>query len=189
MLVRGRFPHEPVEEVDGAVVGLDRDPRLFEASRNDTPSHHPAEQLLRLHEFGSAQRRGVDLEEVVLVSFHQRSASFGEDRPPGSLEGGPAMYVLEVMSGPLDGKTWAFEREITIGRDDAVATACITIDRYISRKHARLFQEKDGSLQLADLASRNGTRLGGRSLGQPEPIDLGQAFIVGRTTLRVVRNG
>ena len=54
------------------------------------------------------------------------------------------MYVLEVMSGPLDGKTWAFEREITIGRDDAVATACITIDRFISRKHARLYEE-DGS--------------------------------------------
>ena len=33
------------------------------------------------------------------------------------------MYVLEVMSGPLDGKTWSFEREITIGRDDAVAGA------------------------------------------------------------------
>jgi len=98
------------------------------------------------------------------------------------------MYVLEVMSGPLDGKTWSFEREITIGRDDAVATACITIDRYISRKHARLYEEPDGSLRLADLASRNGTRVGGRSHCDPEPIDLGQAFVVGRTTLRVVRS-
>jgi pSer/pThr/pTyr-binding forkhead associated (FHA) protein len=97
------------------------------------------------------------------------------------------MYVLEVMSGPLDGKTWGFEREITIGRDDAVATACITIDRYISRKHARLYEE-EGGLRLADLASRNGTRVGGRALGDPEPIDLGQPFVVGRTTLRVMRN-
>jgi pSer/pThr/pTyr-binding forkhead associated (FHA) protein len=97
------------------------------------------------------------------------------------------MYVLEVMSGPLDGKTWSFEREITIGRDDAVATACITIDRYISRKHARLYQE-DGKLRLADLASRNGTRVGGRTLADPEPIDLGEPFVIGRTTLRVVRS-
>jgi len=51
------------------------------------------------------------------------------------------MYVLEVMSGPLDGKTWTFEAEITIGRDDALAGACITIDRYISRKHAKLYEE------------------------------------------------
>ena len=98
------------------------------------------------------------------------------------------MYVLEVISGPLDGKTWAFEREITIGRDDAVATACITIDRYISRKHARLYQEQDGSLLLADLASRNGTRLAGRSLASPVPLDLGQPFVIGRTTLRVINS-
>jgi pSer/pThr/pTyr-binding forkhead associated (FHA) protein len=98
------------------------------------------------------------------------------------------MYVLEVMSGPLDGKVWSFEREITIGRDDAVATACITIDRYISRKHARLFEEVDGKLRLADLASRNGTRVRGRALGDPEPIDLGEPFVIGRTTLRVVRD-
>jgi pSer/pThr/pTyr-binding forkhead associated (FHA) protein len=98
------------------------------------------------------------------------------------------MYVLEVMSGPLDGKTWGFEREITIGRDDAVASACITIDRYISRKHARLFEEVDGRLRLADLASRNGTRVGGRALDDPEPIDLGEPFVIGRTTLRVMRN-
>ncbi len=99
------------------------------------------------------------------------------------------MYVLEVMSGPLDGKTWAFEREITVGRDDAVATACITIDRYISRKHARLYREEDGTLRLADLASRNGTRVGGRTLADPEPIGLGEPFVIGRTTLRVVRTG
>ncbi len=73
------------------------------------------------------------------------------------------MYVLEVMSGPLDGKSWPFEREITIGRDDAVATACITIDRYISRRHARL-REDGGELRLADLQSRNGTKIDGRPL-------------------------
>jgi len=99
------------------------------------------------------------------------------------------MFVLEVMSGPLDGKTWSFEREITVGRDDAVATACITIDRYISRKHARLYQEEDGTLRLADLASRNGTRVGGRTLADPEPIALAEPFVIGRTTLRVVRTG
>lgn len=78
------------------------------------------------------------------------------------------MYVLEVMSGPLDGKTWTFEQEITIGRDDAVAGACITIDRYISRKHAKLYEEA-GDLQLADLSSRNGTQLDGRPVASRNP--------------------
>jgi pSer/pThr/pTyr-binding forkhead associated (FHA) protein len=94
------------------------------------------------------------------------------------------MYVLEVISGPLDGKTWTFDREITIGRDDAVATACITIDRYISRKHAKLSNES-GALALTDLASRNGTRVEGRPVAGTEPLAVGQAFQVGRTTLRV----
>jgi pSer/pThr/pTyr-binding forkhead associated (FHA) protein len=98
------------------------------------------------------------------------------------------MYVLEVMSGPLDGKTWSFDREITIGRDDAVAGACITIDRYISRKHARLYEE-GGGLLLADLASRNGTRIDGRPVATPETISVGQPFTVGRTILRVVPGG
>ena len=96
------------------------------------------------------------------------------------------MYVLEVMSGPLDGKTWPFDREITIGRDDTVAGACITIDRYISRKHARLYEE-DGTLQLADLESRNGTKLDGRPVALPTLLAVGQPFIVGRTTLRVTK--
>jgi pSer/pThr/pTyr-binding forkhead associated (FHA) protein len=97
------------------------------------------------------------------------------------------MYVLEVMSGPLDGKTWTFDREITIGRDDSVATACITIDRYISRKHAKLAEES-GSLQLTDLASRNGTQVDGQPIMGTELISMGQPFSVGRTILRVVRN-
>ena len=97
------------------------------------------------------------------------------------------MYVLEVMSGPLDGKTWTFDREITIGRDDSVATACITIDRYISRKHAKLAEES-GKLHLTDLASRNGTVVDGHPVTGTESISVGQRFCVGRTVLRVVRD-
>ena len=84
----------------------------------------------------------------------------------------------------MDGKTWSFEREITIGRDDAVAAACITLDRYISRRHAQL-RETAGGLVLSDLASTNGTRVGGRAVAAETPIALGDPFTVGRTLLRV----
>jgi pSer/pThr/pTyr-binding forkhead associated (FHA) protein len=96
------------------------------------------------------------------------------------------MYILEVLGGPLDGKTWEFEREITIGRDDAVAQACITIDRYISRKHAYL-RDDGGRLVLTDLSSRNGTSIDGRSVVAEAALAPGGRFTVGRTQLRVTR--
>ncbi len=95
------------------------------------------------------------------------------------------MYILEVLNGPLDGKMWTFDREITIGRDDAVAGACITLDRYISRRHACVRQDGD-RLVLADLASRNGTRVGERAVTET-PLAPGERFIIGRTLLRVTR--
>ena len=96
------------------------------------------------------------------------------------------MYLLEVLSGPLDGKTWTFEREITIGRDDAVAGACIGLDRYVSRKHA-LLHANSGSMLLTDLDSRNGTKLNGEAVVGAAPLPLGIPFTVGRTVLRVTR--
>lgn len=96
------------------------------------------------------------------------------------------MYVLEVLSGPLDGKTWPFEREITIGRDGSVATACITTDRYVSRRHARLWED-EGRLFVADLQSRNGTQVGGQPVTDRADLEVGAAFVVGRTRLRVLR--
>ena len=96
------------------------------------------------------------------------------------------MYLLEVLSGPLDGKTWHFEREITIGRDDALAEACLALDRYVSRQHARLAIAED-AIRLTDLRSRNGTRLEGRPVVGEVPLPVGAPFVVGRTVLRVTR--
>ena len=96
------------------------------------------------------------------------------------------MYLLEVLSGPLDGKTWAFEQEITIGRDDASAEACLALDRYVSRRHAQLKIDA-GSVRLTDLRSRNGTRLGGQPVVGEVPLPVGAPFVVGRTILRVTR--
>ncbi|HVN68744.1 MAG TPA: FHA domain-containing protein [Candidatus Binatia bacterium] len=96
------------------------------------------------------------------------------------------MYLLEVLSGPLDGMTWPFEREITIGRDDAQAQACLGLDRYVSRQHARL-QIEAGAIRLVDLSSRNGTQLEGEAVVGEVPLPVGMPFVVGRTILRVTR--
>ena len=96
-------------------------------------------------------------------------------------------FVLEVLSGPLDGKTWPFEDEIVIGRDETMAAACITLDRYVSRRHARL-RADSGSLLLSDLESRNGTRVNERRVRGEQRIEVGTPFQVGRTVLRVTRS-
>jgi len=97
-----------------------------------------------------------------------------------------ATYILEVLSGPLDGKTWPFESEIVIGRDETLADACITLDRYVSRRHARLRSDA-GKIMLSDLESRNGTRIAERSVTCEEPLEIGTPFQVGRTVLRVTK--
>ncbi|HZZ64962.1 MAG TPA: FHA domain-containing protein [Candidatus Baltobacteraceae bacterium] len=97
-----------------------------------------------------------------------------------------ASYLLEVLSGPLDGKTWPFEEEIVIGRDESLAGACISLDRYVSRRHARL-RRQAGQLLLADLDSRNGTRIDDRPVQGEQRLEIGAPFQVGRTVLRVTR--
>ncbi|HEV3153050.1 MAG TPA: FHA domain-containing protein [Candidatus Baltobacteraceae bacterium] len=97
-----------------------------------------------------------------------------------------ATYILEVLSGPLDGKTWPFESEIVIGRDETLADACITLDRYVSRRHARL-RSAAGTILLCDLQSRNGTRIEDRAVTEEEPLEIGTPFQVGRTVLRVTK--
>ncbi len=98
-----------------------------------------------------------------------------------------ASYILEVLSGPLDGKTWPFEGEIVIGRDETLADACITLDRYVSRRHARLRSDTAGRLLLSDLQSRNGTRIDEHAVTGEEPLEVGAPFQVGRTVLRVTQ--
>ena len=95
------------------------------------------------------------------------------------------MYAIEAMNGPLDGKRWPFERDITIGRDEAAVVAALPTDRAVSRKHARV-EVVDGAIELADTGSSNGTLIGGQAISEPVRIAFGQPFRVGTTLLRVL---
>jgi len=95
------------------------------------------------------------------------------------------MYYVEAMNGPLDGKRWPFERDITIGRDENAVHAALTTDRAVSRRHAAV-DAREGGLMLADIGSSNGTVVDGQTISGPVRIELGQPFFVGRTMLRVV---
>lgn len=95
------------------------------------------------------------------------------------------MYVIEAMNGPLDGKRWPFERDITIGRDEHVAQAALTTDRAVSRRHASVSVDQ-GEVVLADAGSSNGTIVGGQAIEAPVRLPLGHPFRVGSTMLRVL---
>jgi pSer/pThr/pTyr-binding forkhead associated (FHA) protein len=95
------------------------------------------------------------------------------------------MYFIEAMNGPLDGKRWSFERDITIGRDERTVKAALTTDRAVSRRHAAITVE-NGEIVLADTQSSNGTIVGGQAIAEPVRVQIGQGFRIGSTMLRVL---
>lgn len=95
------------------------------------------------------------------------------------------MYVIEAMNGPLDGKRWPFERDITIGRDERAVQAALPTDRAVSRRHAAVTVE-NGEVVLSDAGSSNGTIVAGQAIAAPMRLEIGQPFRVGATLLRVL---
>jgi hypothetical protein len=90
--------------------------------------------------------------------------------------------VLIGQAGPLNGQRWLIKDSVMIGRD---AECDIVIpDRQVSRYHARLTISEDGVI-IEDLASKNGSFLGGIKVSEPEllqdgdllQIALVQAFV------------
>jgi hypothetical protein len=70
-----------------------------------------------------------------------------------------AMKVLVAKKGPLEGNTYTIAGRTLIGRDAECDIQ--VIDRGVSRKHACVLEQDDGSVLLRDLASHNGTLVRG----------------------------
>lgn len=68
-----------------------------------------------------------------------------------------AMKVLVAKNGPLEGSTYAIESRVLIGRDGECDIQ--VIDQSVSRKHACVLEQNDGSVLVRDLGSDNGTWL------------------------------
>ena len=102
----------------------------------------------------------------------------------------PAEFALIWLSGPLAGTplnlSWAGSRELTIGRDAECAIHLANTD--VSRQHAALRRnDSDSGVSIADLSSRNGTRVNGRPvqsahLQENDVVRVGGCvFVVGDT--------
>lgn len=71
--------------------------------------------------------------------------------------------------------------ELVIGRSSA---ADLTLpDRFLSRRHTRIFRDGDGRWMVEDLDSHNGTVLDGRRIDEPTPLRPGDVLVLSGVTL------
>jgi hypothetical protein len=80
------------------------------------------------------------------------------------------------------GRSWPIGDELTIGRAGGCAIS-LPADTYVSTLHARVFRGQDGSVQVEDLGSTNGTFLNKAKVGAPVALTRGDRLQVGGTTL------
>ena len=97
---------------------------------------------------------------------------------------GPSRLV--VTAGPLAGTTLPLRPSGTlIGRSPECAL--VLDDDYASGRHARIFQADDGTWQVEDLRSTNGTFLGATRLTEPREVAVGSVLRIGQTVVELQR--
>ena len=89
------------------------------------------------------------------------------------------MPILQIERGPSAGTSYLLENEITLGRDSTQSTINIA-DQKASRRHARIFKEKNKYF-IEDLQSKNGTSLNGKPVDKKEPLEPGDYIRIGFT--------
>jgi ABC transport system ATP-binding/permease protein len=124
------------------------------------------------------------------ISLHMDSSEVTEgsqaSRLPGPDDAGPPARLI-MLTMPVPGAEFALAgNHVRIGRSEDLE---IWINhRSISREHAEVVREEDGSFRLADLGSANGIRLNGEEVDEAvlEPYDV---IKLGRVRLRYVPEG
>jgi predicted component of type VI protein secretion system len=96
----------------------------------------------------------------------------------------PATMRLEVVAGNAASATIVVEDELIIGRQ-ADGEGRLGNDDEISRSHARVALDADGSYAIEDLGSTNGTFVNGLRITTPQGLVEGDTIELGSTTLVV----
>ena len=95
-------------------------------------------------------------------------------------------WRLVLVEPPSEaGTAYAIEDEATLGRGGG-CTVPLGFDTFVSQVHARAF-DRDGTLWIEDLGSRNGTFVNGEQVHQPTKVAKGARVQVGETVLEVDR--
>jgi S1-C subfamily serine protease len=113
----------------------------------------------------------------------------GRTRVAGGTAGGTRMAgsvpaMLEVVSGPDQGKTADVSGGgITIGRDGGADLSLG--DDEASSEHVEVRANPDGSLEVRDLGSRNGTTVNGKKITRTTNVSDGDEIGIGRSRIKV----
>jgi pSer/pThr/pTyr-binding forkhead associated (FHA) protein len=83
------------------------------------------------------------------------------------------------------GHAFPVDGEGTLGRGGG-CTVPLAFDTFVSQVHARAF-DRDGTLWIEDLGSRNGTFVNGEQVHEPTRVAKGTRVQVGETVLEVDR--
>jgi hypothetical protein len=89
---------------------------------------------------------------------------------------------LEIVTGPLAGRRVPLPGEVTVGRMD---TDLELNDAEVSREHAVLRPQPDGTVEVEDLGSTNGTWVDDRPAAPTAVLQPGQQLRIGSTVLRL----
>ncbi|MFL6151202.1 MAG: FHA domain-containing protein [Ornithinibacter sp.] len=125
-----------------------------------------------------------------------KAAARGANPPPPSaarpekknrgVRGRKGPTKLTVTAGPLSGTTLPLRPAGTlIGRSPECAL--VLDDDYASGRHARIFQDDDGTWRVEDLRSTNGTFLGATRLTEPREVAVGSVLRIGQTVVELQR--
>jgi serine protease Do len=92
-----------------------------------------------------------------------------------------AATTLVITSGPRAGERIPVSGQMTVGRENA---DLVFEDPELSRRHA-LVTAVDGTVEIADTGSANGTFVNDRRIESATPLSNGDAIRLGKTTLEV----
>ena len=104
---------------------------------------------------------------------------------PAKAKGRKQWRLVLVEPATEAGAAYAIDDEITLGRGGG-CTVPLGFDTFVSQVHARAF-DRDGTLWIEDLGSRNGTFVNGEQVHEPTKVAKGARVQVGETVLEVDR--
>lgn len=92
------------------------------------------------------------------------------------------VYVLIMQSGPKPGEQYVLDQDVLfVGRD--LQNDIVISDAEVSRRHARLMRQPNGTYEIEDLGSTNGTFINGRRLVGKQVLSRGDVVMMGSNVL------